>query len=139
VHGDYRLDNALVVGSGDDPRISAILDWEMATLGDPLVDLGIFGLYWDIATLPGPFATVVPSAVDPAAGYPGFDELVEVYAGRAGIDVPDLRWHRAFAAYKLAVILEGIHYRFRAGETVGEGFERIGELVEPLARHGLEG
>ncbi|MGC5222451.1 phosphotransferase family protein [Micromonospora sp. DT81.3] len=138
VHGDYRLDNALVVGEADEPHISAILDWEMATLGDPFVDLGIFALYWDIANLPGGFAGAVPSAVDPAAGYPGFDELVEVYAERAGIAVPDLRWYRAFAAYKLAVILEGIHYRYQAGDTVGEGFDRIGALVEPLARRGRE-
>ena len=138
VHGDYRLDNALVVGGPDDPRISAILDWEMATLGDPLVDLGIFALYWDIAHLPGGFAGAVPSAVDPAAGYPSFDELVGVYAERAGRGIPDLRWYRAFAAYKLAVILEGIHYRYQAGDTVGEGFDRMGALVEPLARKGME-
>jgi aminoglycoside phosphotransferase (APT) family kinase protein len=136
VHGDYRLDNALVVGDADGPRISAILDWEMATLGDPLVDLGIFGLYWNIADLSGA-AGAVPSAVDPAAGYPRFDELVDAYAERAGIAVPDLRWYRAFAAYKLAVILEGIHFRYRAGDTVGEGFDRMGALVEPLARMGL--
>jgi len=138
VHGDFRLDNALVVGGADDPHISAILDWEMATLGDPFVDLGIFALYWDIASLPGGFAGAVPSAVDPAAGYPAFDELVEVYAQRAGTGVPDLRWYRAFAAYKLAVILEGIHFRFQAGDTVGSGFDRMGALVEPLARKGLE-
>ena len=138
VHGDFRLDNALVVGDADEPRISAILDWEMATLGDPFVDLGIFALYWDIADLPGGSAGAVPSAVDPAAGYPTFDELVEVYAQRAGIGIPDLRWYRAFAAYKLAVILEGIHYRYQAGDTVGEGFDRMGALVEPLAQKGLE-
>ena len=138
VHGDYRLDNALVVGAGDDPHISAILDWEMATLGDPFVDLGIFALYWDIANLPGGLAGAVPSAVDRSAGYPSFEELLEVYAGRAGIGVPDLRWYRAFAAYKLAVILEGIHYRYQAGETVGSGFGGIGALVEPLAAQGLE-
>jgi aminoglycoside phosphotransferase (APT) family kinase protein len=137
VHGDYRLDNALVVGGGDDPRISAILDWEMATLGDPFVDLGMLGMYWDIASLPGGEG-VVPSAVDPGAGYPGFDELVEAYAERAGTRVPDLRWYRAFAAYKLAVILEGIHYRFQAGDTVGDGFDRMGALVEPLAQAGLD-
>lgn len=135
VHGDYRLDNALVAGPASRPHISAILDWEMATLGDPLVDLGIFALYWDIADLPG---GAVPSAVDPAAGYPSFDELVDVYAAQAGIATPDLRWYRAFAAYKLAVILEGIHYRYQAGDTVGEGFDRMGALVEPLARKGLQ-
>jgi len=138
VHGDFRLDNALVVGGADDPHISAILDWEMATLGDPLVDLGMFGMYWDIASLPGGFSGAVPSAVDHDAGYPVFDELVDAYAQRAGIGIPDLRWYRAFACYKLAVILEGIHYRYQAGGTVGEGFERMGALVEPLAQKGLE-
>lgn len=137
VHGDYRLDNALI--DGEKPRLSAILDWEMATLGDPLVDLGIFALYWDIGSLPGAFAHAVPSAVDPAAGYPDFAELAEAYGAHAGIEIPELGWYRAFAAYKLAVILEGIHYRYQAGDTVGEGFDTIGALVEPLARQGLEG
>lgn len=137
VHGDYRLDNALVDGPSDRPRISAILDWEMATLGDPLVDLGIFALYWDIADLPGG-GSAVPSAVDRAAGYPSFDELADAYAAHSGIALPNLNWYRAFAAYKLAVILEGIHYRFRAGNTVGEGFEHMGGLVEPLAQKGLQ-
>jgi len=145
VHGDFRLDNALVVGDGDDPRVSAILDWEMATLGDPLVDLGMFGLYWEIGDLQLPtsaaasaVSSTVPSAVDLTAGYPAFAELADVYAEHAGIAVPDLGWYRAFAAYKLAVILEGIHYRFQAGDTVGEGFDSIGGLVDPLARAGLD-
>lgn len=137
VHGDYRLDNALVDGPAERPHISAILDWEMATLGDPLVDLGIFALYWDIADLPGGDG-VVPSAVDPAAGYPAFDELADAYAAHSGRTLPDLDWYRAFAAYKLAVILEGIHFRYRAGETVGDGFDRMGGLVEPLAQKGLQ-
>ncbi|QTX05994.1 phosphotransferase family protein [Agromyces archimandritae] len=136
VHGDYRLDNAIVAGPAGAPRIAAVLDWEMATLGDPLVDLGMLGLYWNIADIPGG-ASVAASSVDPAAGYPVFDELVDAYAARAGIRTPDLGWYRAFAAYKLAVILEGIHVRFRAGETVGAGFDRIGELVAPLAEEGL--
>ncbi len=139
VHGDYRLDNALVAGGTGElgaPRVTAILDWEMATIGDPLVDLGMLGLYWSIAELPGGRG-VAPSAVDLDAGYPPFDEIVDAYAVRAGIPTPDLGWYRAFAAYKLAVILEGIHFRYQAGETVGDGFDRIGELVEPLAEEGL--
>ena len=124
--------------SGDDPHISAILDWEMATLGDPFVDLGIFALYWDIASLPGGLAGAVPSAVDPAAGYPAFDELVEVYAERAGIGIPDLRWYRAFAAYKLAVILEGIHFRYQAGDTVGDGIRSDRRARRAARPKGLE-
>lgn len=131
VHGDYRLDNALVGGPG--PHVTAILDWEMATLGDSAVDLGMLGLYWTIRRL----SDAVPSAVDPAAGYPEFEELVDAYSARLGTSVPELGWYRAFAAYKLAVILEGIHVRFLAGETVGDGFEQIGALVAPLADEGL--
>ena len=136
VHGDYRLDNAIVAGPPDDPRIAAVLDWEMATLGDPLVDLGMLGLYWDIRSMSD--GHVAASSIVPGAGYPSFTEVVDAYAARAGIGVPDLSWYRAFAAYKLAVILEGIHYRYRAGETVGAGFDQIGALVAPLAEDGLE-
>jgi len=133
VHGDYRLDNALV--GGDVPHVTAILDWEMATLGDSAVDIGMLGLYWHIRDVAGA-GGVAPSAVDPSAGYPEFDELVDAYSARLGSSVPELGWYRAFAAYKLAVILEGIHFRFLAGGTVGEGFDRIGALVTPLADEG---
>ncbi|GAA1968960.1 phosphotransferase family protein [Isoptericola halotolerans] len=135
VHGDYRLDNVLVAGTRQRPTIAAVLDWEMATLGDPLVDLGLLGLYWDIRSLSA--GAVAASAVVPDVGYPTFDELVDTYAARTGTTTPDLWWYRAFAAYKLAVILEGIHYRYRAGETVGDGFDTIGDLVAPLAADGL--
>lgn len=137
LHGDFRLDNAIVrVDDGGTPHISAILDWEMATIGDSFADLGLLGLYWNIGSIEG--ASAVPSAVDVAAGYPTFTELVDAYASIRGITVPDLSWYLAFSAYKLAVILEGIHLRFTAGETVGAGFDTIGALVTPLALAGLE-
>jgi len=135
VHGDFRLDNAIVSGPPEAPRINAVLDWEMATLGDPLVDLGMLGMYWDIREITS--SDVAHSSVVPGAGYPDFAELVDAYAARSGTSVDDLSWYRAFAAYKLAVILEGIHFRYRAGETVGDGFDLIGGLVEPLAADGL--
>ncbi|MQM26693.1 phosphotransferase family protein [Glycomyces albidus] len=135
VHGDYRLDNMLVAGPPAAPRVAAVLDWEMATLGDPLVDLGMLGMYWHIRELPGGERAAGP--IVPGAGYPGFDEVADAYAHRAGTPVPDLRWYRAFACYKLAVILEGVHYRYTRGQTVGEGFDAIGALVAPLAEEGL--
>ncbi|WP_423464839.1 phosphotransferase family protein [Promicromonospora sp. MS192] len=138
VHGDYRLDNLLVSGPPDAPHVAAVLDWEMATLGDPLVDLGMLGMYWDIHELTRAAGVVgVAGAIVPGAGYPDFAEVVDAYAARAGTTVPDLAWYRAFACYKLAVILEGIHYRYTGGQTVGAGFDTIGALVEPLAREGL--
>ena len=138
VHGDFRLDNAIVrVDADGRPRIAAILDWEMATIGDSFTDLGLLGLYWDIRSISAGAAAVAASAVDPEAGYPSFAEMLDAYAAARGIPVPELSWYLAFAAYKLAIILEGIHFRFRAGETVGPGFDTIGGLVTPLAEAGL--
>ena len=129
VHGDYRMDN-LLLDSSD--RITAVLDWEMSTLGDPLTDLALLVAYAERATLD----IEVVSNVSGAPGYPGTDEVVERYAARSGRDVSALDWYIGFAFFKLAVILEGIHYRFSQGQTVGEGFDRIGAAVFPLVERG---
>jgi aminoglycoside phosphotransferase (APT) family kinase protein len=71
-------------------------------------------------------------------GHPSEGEMIDRYAERSGRDVSDLRWYRGLAAFKLAVISEGIHYRFTQGLTVGAGFDRIGERVAPLAAQGHE-
>ncbi|MFF4171524.1 phosphotransferase family protein [Streptomyces sp. NPDC001744] len=130
IHGDYRLDNALV---GPDDRIRAVLDWEMSTLGDPLTDLGLLVMYSTPLDLPdSPVSTTAT-----AAGHPATAELVERYAARSGRDTSALAWYTAFAWFKLAVILEGIHYRYTLGRTVGAGFDRIGDLVPVFIEHGL--
>jgi aminoglycoside phosphotransferase (APT) family kinase protein len=136
VHGDYRLDNVLVRRTDGGPQIAAVLDWEMATIGDSLTDLGLLGLYWDLAELLGDSAAS-RTAVDPAAGYPAFDELLDAYAACRDIRVPELGWYLGFAAAKLAIILEGIQLRHDAGETIGEGFDDVGTLVPLLAASGL--
>ncbi|PYC84028.1 acyl-CoA dehydrogenase [Streptomyces tateyamensis] len=130
VHGDYRLDNVLV---DPDDRIAAVLDWEMSTLGDPLTDLGLLVMYTDLA---GQFAGVIPG-VALAPGFPSGPELVERYAAGSGRDVSGVDWYVAFASFKLAVVLEGIHFRFAQGRTVGAGFDRVGALVPHFVDHGL--
>ncbi|MCC9307148.1 phosphotransferase family protein [Kitasatospora sp. RB6PN24] len=130
VHGDYRLDNVLV---GPDDRINAVLDWEMSTLGDPLTDLGLLVMYTELAEQ---FDGVIPG-VALAPGFPGSAELVDRYAAGARRDVSSVTWYVAFASFKLAVVLEGIHFRFRQGGTVGADFDRIGELVPAFVQHGL--
>ncbi|MEZ0066259.1 aminoglycoside phosphotransferase (APT) family kinase protein [Streptacidiphilus sp. MAP12-20] len=133
VHGDYRLDNTI---AADDDTIAAVLDWEMATLGDPLADLGLMKVYWDIAGhLPG---NPVAGAVSPELGFPPMAELVDRYAATTGLDVTPLPWYTAFAQYKLAVIAEGIHYRYIQGKTVGEGFAHLGAMVPPLVALALD-
>ncbi|WP_306319313.1 MULTISPECIES: phosphotransferase family protein [unclassified Streptomyces] len=134
VHGDYRLDNVLVRQDPDGvDRIKAILDWEMSTLGDPLTDVGLLAMY--SADLDMPESPI--STTSSAPGHPSPAELIERYAERSGRDVSSISWYTAFAWFKLAVILEGIHYRYTLGQTVGAGFDRIGELVPVFIDHGL--
>jgi aminoglycoside phosphotransferase (APT) family kinase protein len=132
VHGDYRLDNVLVTPAD---RIGAVVDWEMATLGDPLTDVALLLTYQRIAAF-GVAAGV--STAPRAAGYPTRAETVQRYAQRTGRDLGHLGFHEALACFKLAVILEGIHYRHVHGQTVGDGFGGIGAMVEPLVSLGLE-
>ena len=128
VHGDYRLDNVLV---GPDDKVAAVVDWEMATLGDPLTDVGLLVVYQRMDRLgEGPMASDAP-------GYPTEREILGLYARYSGRDLPDLGFYIALASFKIAVVLEGIHYRYVHGQTVGEGFGAIGTLVEPLVASGI--
>lgn len=132
LHGDYRLDNVMV-DPGDPGRVVAVLDWEMATLGDPLADLGLFVVY---RTRPVPPDDPVSDAMS-APGFPAAAALVERYTARTGADTSALGWYVALGFFKLAVILEGIHYRYVQGQTVGAGFDRVGAMVGPLVTAGL--
>lgn len=134
VHGDYRIDN--VVLDPDDPgRVRAVLDWEMATLGDPLADLGMLLMYW---RRPGERCAHEVHAITQADGFLERDDLVAAYAAATGFDLADLGFFVALAHFKLAVIVEGIRARQRAGETVGESFDRIDEIPAALVAEGLE-
>jgi aminoglycoside phosphotransferase (APT) family kinase protein len=131
VHGDYRLDNLVVAGPGEDDALAvrAVLDWEMATVGEPFTDVGLLVAYWDGL---GSQANVIAGSLGPGAGFPPGEQLVRWYAERTGADLEVLPWYVALGFFKIAVILEGIHYRFVQGGTVGAGFDRIGDLVPGL-------
>lgn len=131
VHGDYRLDNLLVDA---DDRVAAVVDWEMATLADPLTDVALLVVYLRLGGLDGEGAA---ADVTQAPGFPTERELLDRYAARAGHELSDLGFHIALAAFKLAVILEGIHYRHTHEQTVDASVEHVSSLVEPLVDAGL--
>jgi aminoglycoside phosphotransferase (APT) family kinase protein len=136
VHGDFRLDNVLI---GDDLQVNAVLDWEMSTLGDPLSDVALMLIY---AGRPLLFKDGKPFAPIDLPGHPSLDAMAARYAERSGRDVGDLHWYVGFAAFKLAVILEGVHFRYTKGQTVGAGFDTVGAMVPDLIEQGhraLEG
>jgi len=132
VHGDYHLDNVVV---GPDQQIGAVLDWEMATLGDPLCDLGLLPVY---AAPEAGVAGVVSDGMGPHNSFPTIESLILRYANRCGLDVSGLSWYTALGYYKLAVICEGIYYRYNTGQTACPGFEQIGNIVEPLVCAGRD-
>jgi aminoglycoside phosphotransferase (APT) family kinase protein len=134
VHGDYRLDNTML--ASDDPgRVVAVLDWEMSTLGDPLADVGLFLLYWGQAD-----AQVIATGagIDPSKGFLTRQEVIDRYASATGTALDSLDWYEAFAAYKLAIIVAGIHARYLMGKTLGEGFDTMGDMIARLAESALE-
>ena len=131
VHGDFRLDNVLIDGSD---RPAAVIDWEMATIGDPLTDLALLLVYQEVSRLPG------GGSISDAAAAPGYatqDEVRERYLARGGRDTADFGFYLALAAYKLAAIAEGVHYRRLQSRAAGGGLDRIDELTEPILRLGL--
>jgi aminoglycoside phosphotransferase (APT) family kinase protein len=106
----------------------------MATLGDPLADIALLLAYQALARLETGYA-VADAAVAP--GFPDADTIAAVYAERSGRDLSDLGFHLGLGYFKIAVICEGIYYRYTHGQTLGEGFGDIGAASEPLIQAGL--
>ena len=138
VHGDYRLGNMAL--AADDPgRIVALFDWEMATLGDPLADLGYTLIYW--AEADDPQAEGGVGSLPRVTREPGFHtraELIEAYAKKSGRDVSAVDFYQVLALTKLAVIAEGIYARFLQGKTLGKDFEGMKRESERIAARALE-
>lgn len=134
VHGDYRLDNVIV--SAEHPaRINAVLDWEMATLGDPLTDLGILVMFWDE---PGKPPNPITNGLMAAPGFMSAEAAIDRYISRRDLQMDNLDWYLVFARFKLAIILEQIHIRHLQGQTRGEGFTGVGDMVTLLLESAMD-
>ena len=134
VHGDYRLGN-MALDPHDPGRIVALFDWEMATLGDPLADLGYTLIYWLEAGEDTESAQMGVGRVTTDPGFFTRDEIVSAYAKASGRDVSAIAFYQVLALTKLAVIAEGIFKRFQLGKTVGQGFDQ--RATEWIARRAL--
>ncbi|MBI1815732.1 MAG: phosphotransferase family protein [Deltaproteobacteria bacterium] len=137
VHGDYRLGN-MALDPNDPGRVVAIFDWEMATLGDPLSDLGYTLIYWYEAGDPeqdGGVGTMARFTAKP--GFFTRAEIVAAYAQHSGRNVDAIEFYQVLALYKLAIISEGIYARYLQGKTYGEGFAGMARSTSALAQRAL--
>jgi aminoglycoside phosphotransferase (APT) family kinase protein len=135
LHNDYKLDNTMV---GDDGSLVAVFDWDMATLGDPLVDVGTLLAYW---AQPGDATYPVFGANAVAIGdVMSKDAVRERYAARSGIDLDHVGFYESLALFRIAVIIEQIYARYQAGQTSDPrfaGFENLAPLLASAAREKL--
>lgn len=134
VHGDYRLDNLIVAPAA---RVRAVLDWEMATLGDPLADLGLLLVYW---SEPGDRLRAAVPVARGVTAFPGFWDRQQVaahYLDLTGRQPSHLDACVGLACFKLAVVLQGIHARYLAGDATGDDVSDVGGGVPALAQLGL--
>ena len=136
VHNDYKLNN-LVLNPDDLTEVRAVLDWEMATIGDPLFDVAVSLSYWVEAGDSQELKEVLPTVAE----IPGFmtrKEFVDYYAEKSGRDVSQMHWYMVFGYFKLAVILQQIYARWHKGQTKDDRFADFNDRVRNLILHAHE-
>jgi aminoglycoside phosphotransferase (APT) family kinase protein len=131
VHGDYRLDNAVLA---DDGEVKAVLDWELCTVGDPLADVGLAIAYWnELGTVAGGPGALFREPVTAVEGFPAGRELAAEYARASGRDLDGLQFWIAFAYWKIAIIVEGVYRRWLNDPGNGSGAGALQPAVARLA------
>jgi aminoglycoside phosphotransferase (APT) family kinase protein len=130
VHNDYKLDNVMLRLRGG-VSVAAVLDWEMATIGDPLADVGLTLCYWAWAEAPQLRTRPVP-ALTSQPGWYTRGQFVKHYAEQTGRDLSRIGYYEVLGIFKLAVILQQIYYRFRRGQTEDNRFRNFDERVKNL-------
>jgi aminoglycoside phosphotransferase (APT) family kinase protein len=134
VHNDYKYDN-LVLDPADPTRIVAVLDWEMATVGDPLLDVGTALGYW-VEAGDDPAFRALGLGMTALPGNLTRAELWAAYLSRAGRSMRPMAFYHAFGLFKIAVIAQQIYARYRKGQSNDPRFARLGEAVQLLAQMG---
>jgi aminoglycoside phosphotransferase (APT) family kinase protein len=134
VHGDYRLGNLMFAAPS---RLAAVLDWEMATVGDPLADLGYLAAFWpEPGDAENPMLALARVVRSP--GFPGRDRLRARYAAATGRELGELPWYEAMAIWKAAIFLEGSYGRYLEGKSTDRYFAGLKTGVPALAAAALE-
>jgi aminoglycoside phosphotransferase (APT) family kinase protein len=131
VHNDPKLDNCQFDPSDPD-RVTAVFDWDMTTVGDPMVDLGTLLNYWPDPSDP-PDAWRGSHELLKELGLPARAEIVDRYAERTGFDCSRARWYEAFAQWKTAVVVAQLHHRWLQGDSANPRHETIADAVPVLA------
>ena len=137
MHGDYQFANVMF-HHGAPARMAAIVDWEMGTVGDPLLDLAWVVMGWPDDTASGGSAGRRVSSYVDYAGMPGRDDLLEHYASVSGRDVDEIDYYVVLARFKMAIVLEGGYARYVAGGADNPKMEAFGPVVLDMARAAAE-
>lgn len=140
VHNDFKLDN-IMLAETDPARVVAVLDWEMCTVGDPLIDVGLLLTYWTMRGAAGeskiPDRNTSLRAVTNGPGWLTREEIIERYSARTGRDLSRIMFYETFARFKVAVIIQQIYFRYVQGQTRDERFRNFDGLVRELAHEAL--
>jgi aminoglycoside phosphotransferase (APT) family kinase protein len=134
VHNDFKLDNVML-DEQQPSRVVAVLDWEMSTVGDPLIDVGLFIAYW---TMKGSGESSSLRAITNGPGWLTREELIARYQRATGRDLSRIVFYETFARFKVAVVIQQIYFRYCKGQTRDERFRNFDQLVSALSSEALE-
>jgi aminoglycoside phosphotransferase (APT) family kinase protein len=150
VHNDFKLDN-LMFDEDDPARVAAVLDWEMTTVGDPLVDVGLLLTYWTMngggenGGQKGPKRSGGVNdqnrslrAVTNGPGWMTREEIIDRYQTNTGRDLSRIAFYETFARFKVAVVIQQIYFRYVQGQTHDERFRNLDGMVSGLAQEAIE-
>jgi aminoglycoside phosphotransferase (APT) family kinase protein len=134
VHNDFKLDNVML-DEQEPTRVVAVLDWEMATVGDPLIDVGLFLAYW---TMKGTESNNSLRAITHGPGWLTREEIIDLYEKATGRNLSHIVFYETFARFKVAVVIQQIYFRYVRGQTRDERFANLDIMVKQLAQDALD-